>query len=132
MHACTKHRAIPRSCEANCSGKQALGEDIEHLVLNNICDASLISHSSSHPLQVPPFGKGSLYIRPQLIGSGAILGVAPAPQYTFIVFVCPVGHYFKVSDFILLLFCLQLVLYFTRPVRTVFFTFRVVYLQLAC
>ncbi|WVZ86718.1 hypothetical protein U9M48_033460 [Paspalum notatum var. saurae] len=44
---------------------------------------------------VPPLGKGSLYIRPQLIGSGAILGVAPAPQYTFIVFVCPVGHYFK-------------------------------------
>ncbi|ONM15105.1 Branched-chain-amino-acid aminotransferase 3 chloroplastic [Zea mays] len=44
---------------------------------------------------VPPFGKGSLYIRPQLIGSGAMLGVAPAPQYTFIVFVCPVGHYFK-------------------------------------
>jgi len=44
---------------------------------------------------VPPTGKGSLYIRPQLIGSGAILGVAPAPQYTFTVFVCPVGHYFK-------------------------------------
>uniref|UniRef100_A0A0A9CZ42 Branched-chain-amino-acid aminotransferase n=1 Tax=Arundo donax TaxID=35708 RepID=A0A0A9CZ42_ARUDO len=44
---------------------------------------------------VPPAGKGSLYIRPLLIGSGAILGVAPAPQYTFVVFVCPVGHYFK-------------------------------------
>ncbi|CAL5015478.1 unnamed protein product [Urochloa decumbens] len=44
---------------------------------------------------VPPTGKGSLYIRPQLIGSGAILGIAPAPEYTFIVFVCPVGHYFK-------------------------------------
>uniref|UniRef100_A0ACD5UCZ2 Uncharacterized protein n=1 Tax=Avena sativa TaxID=4498 RepID=A0ACD5UCZ2_AVESA len=44
---------------------------------------------------VPPTGKGSLYIRPLLIGNGAILGVAPAPQYTFVVFVCPVGHYFK-------------------------------------
>ncbi|CAM0903386.1 unnamed protein product [Alopecurus aequalis] len=44
---------------------------------------------------VPPTGKGSLYIRPLLIGSGAILGVAPAPEYTFVVFVCPVGHYFK-------------------------------------
>uniref|UniRef100_A0A0E0KTT7 Branched-chain-amino-acid aminotransferase n=1 Tax=Oryza punctata TaxID=4537 RepID=A0A0E0KTT7_ORYPU len=44
---------------------------------------------------VPPTGKGSLYIRPLLIGSGAILGVAPAPQYTFAVFACPVGHYFK-------------------------------------
>lgn len=62
------------------------------------CDASLISHGSCSLLQVPPTGKGSLYIRPQLIGSGAILGVAAAPQYTFIVFVCPVGHYFKVND----------------------------------
>lgn len=97
-----------------------------------ICDASLMSHPSCSPLQVPPFGKGSLYIRPQLIGSGAILGVAPAPQYTFIVFVCPVGHYFKVSDLILFLFYLQLVLYFTRSVRTVLFTFRMVYLQSAC
>lgn len=44
---------------------------------------------------VPPTGKGSLYIRPLLIGSGPILGVAPAPQYTFVVYVCPVGHYFK-------------------------------------
>jgi branched-subunit amino acid aminotransferase/4-amino-4-deoxychorismate lyase len=44
---------------------------------------------------VPPTGKGSLYIRPLLIGSGAILGVAPAPEYTFVVFACPVGHYFK-------------------------------------
>nr|ACN29202.1 unknown [Zea mays] len=54
-----------------------------------------MSHPPCSALQVPPFGKGSLYIRPQLIGSGAMLGVAPAPQYTFIVFVCPVGHYFK-------------------------------------
>ena len=60
------------------------------------CDASLVPDGSCALLQVPPTGKGSLYIRPQLIGSGAILGVAPAPQYTFIVFVCPVGHYFKV------------------------------------
>ncbi|KAK3141817.1 hypothetical protein QOZ80_4BG0338660 [Eleusine coracana subsp. coracana] len=44
---------------------------------------------------VPPAGKGSLYIRPLLTGNGAILSVAPAPQYTFVVFVCPVGHYFK-------------------------------------
>jgi branched-chain amino acid aminotransferase len=91
-----------------------------------ICDASLMSHPPCSALQVPPFGKGSLYIRPQLIGSGAMLGVAPAPQYTFIVFVCPVGHYFKVNDLTLFLFCLQLVLYFTRSVRTVLFTFRVV------
>jgi len=44
---------------------------------------------------VPPYGKGSLYIRPCLWGSGPILGVAPAPEYTFLVYVSPVGPYFK-------------------------------------
>ncbi|CAL0311604.1 unnamed protein product [Lupinus luteus] len=44
---------------------------------------------------IPPAGKGSLYIRPLLIGSGAVLGVAPAPEYTFLVYVSPVGNYFK-------------------------------------
>ena len=29
---------------------------------------------------VPPMGKGALYVRPLLMGSGAILGVAPAPD----------------------------------------------------
>ena len=29
---------------------------------------------------IPPIGKGALYIRPLLMGSGAILGVAPAPE----------------------------------------------------
>uniref|UniRef100_A0A452YTI2 Branched-chain-amino-acid aminotransferase n=1 Tax=Aegilops tauschii subsp. strangulata TaxID=200361 RepID=A0A452YTI2_AEGTS len=44
---------------------------------------------------VPPTGKGSLYIRPLLVGSGAVLGLAPAPEYTFIIFSSPVGNYFK-------------------------------------
>ncbi|MCE3215870.1 Branched-chain-amino-acid aminotransferase, mitochondrial, partial [Datura stramonium] len=44
---------------------------------------------------IPPAGKGSLYIRPLLMGSGAVLGVAPAPQYTFLVCACPVGNYLK-------------------------------------
>ncbi len=44
---------------------------------------------------VPPTGKGALYVRPVLWGTGAILGVAPAPEYTFMVYVCPVGPYFK-------------------------------------
>ncbi|KAL5777532.1 hypothetical protein ACOSP7_010458 [Xanthoceras sorbifolium] len=45
--------------------------------------------------QVPPPGKGSLYIRPLLMGSGPILGLAPAPECTFLVFASPVGNYFK-------------------------------------
>ncbi|XP_021273848.1 branched-chain amino acid aminotransferase 2, chloroplastic-like [Herrania umbratica] len=44
---------------------------------------------------VPPRGKGSLYIRPLLMGSGAVLGLAPAPEYTFLIYVSPVGNYFK-------------------------------------
>ncbi|KAJ6811849.1 branched-chain-amino-acid aminotransferase 5, chloroplastic-like [Iris pallida] len=44
---------------------------------------------------VPPTGKGSLYIRPLLMGSGVVLGLAPAPEYTFLIFVSPVGNYFK-------------------------------------
>ena len=44
---------------------------------------------------VPPTGRGALYIRPVLWGSGAILGVAPAPEFTFMIYVCPVGPYFK-------------------------------------
>ncbi len=45
---------------------------------------------------VPPYGTGaSLYIRPFEIGVGENLGVKPAPEYIFSVFVCPVGPYFK-------------------------------------
>lgn len=44
---------------------------------------------------IPPYGKGSLYIRPCLFGSGPVLGVAPAPEFTFMVYASPVGPYFK-------------------------------------
>ena len=45
---------------------------------------------------VPPYGTGaSLYIRPLLIGTGAQVGVAPAREYLFVVFVTPVGPYYK-------------------------------------
>ncbi len=45
---------------------------------------------------VPPHGTGaSLYIRPLLIGTGAQVGVKPAKEFLFLVFVSPVGPYFK-------------------------------------
>lgn len=45
---------------------------------------------------VPPYGSGaSLYIRPLLIGTSPQVGVKPAKEYTFLVFVTPVGPYFK-------------------------------------
>ncbi|KAH9694965.1 putative branched-chain-amino-acid aminotransferase 7 [Citrus sinensis] len=44
---------------------------------------------------VPPPGKGAMYIRPLLMGSGPVLGVAPASEYTFITYASPVGNYHK-------------------------------------
>ena len=45
---------------------------------------------------VPPYESGSsLYIRPLLIGTSARVGVSPADEYLFIIFVTPVGPYFK-------------------------------------
>ncbi len=45
---------------------------------------------------VPPYGTGaSLYIRPYLFGSSPVMGVKPAQEYQFRVFVSPVGPYFK-------------------------------------
>ncbi|XP_068665709.1 branched-chain-amino-acid aminotransferase 3, chloroplastic-like isoform X2 [Aristolochia californica] len=44
---------------------------------------------------VPPTGKGALYLRPLLFGSGAVLGLAPAPEYLFMIYASPVGNYFK-------------------------------------
>lgn len=45
---------------------------------------------------VPPYESGStLYIRPYLIGVGDNIGVKPAPEYIFSIFVMPVGPYFK-------------------------------------
>lgn len=45
---------------------------------------------------VPPYESGaSLYIRPFMIGTSAQVGVKPAREYQFIIFVTPVGAYFK-------------------------------------
>jgi len=44
---------------------------------------------------VPPYGRGSMYIRPIVWGTAPALGVRPVSEYTFIVFVSPVGSYFK-------------------------------------
>ncbi len=45
---------------------------------------------------IPPYESGaSLYLRPLLIGTGAQVGVHPAEEYMFLIFVTPVGPYFK-------------------------------------
>ena len=45
---------------------------------------------------IPPYGTGaSLYLRPIEIGMSATVGVRPATEYLFMIFVSPVGPYFK-------------------------------------
>ena len=44
---------------------------------------------------VPPYGKGSLYVRPIVWGTAPAIGVRAVSEYTFVVFVSPVGSYFK-------------------------------------
>ncbi len=77
--------------------------------LNNSADAIMLAHIPEELFKaaldkviklnaeyIPPYGtEGSLYIRPLLIGTGATIGVKPADEYLFIVFVMPVGPYFK-------------------------------------
>lgn len=44
---------------------------------------------------IPPYGKGSLYIRPLLFGIGKTLQPAPSDTTMFVVYTQPVGLYFK-------------------------------------
>lgn len=45
---------------------------------------------------VPPYGSGAtLYLRPYMFGSSAVIGVKPAEEYQFRIFATPVGPYFK-------------------------------------
>ncbi|HUU55960.1 MAG TPA: branched-chain amino acid aminotransferase [bacterium] len=44
---------------------------------------------------LPTDEQGALYIRPVMFASGPVLGVKPAAEYLYVVFVSPVGPYFK-------------------------------------
>ena len=45
---------------------------------------------------VPPYGSGAtLYLRPYMFGTNPVIGVKPADEYQFRIFVTPVGPYFK-------------------------------------
>ena len=45
---------------------------------------------------VPPYGSGAtLYLRPYMFGSNAVIGVKPADEYHFRILTTPVGPYFK-------------------------------------
>ncbi|KAI5314977.1 hypothetical protein L3X38_044153 [Prunus dulcis] len=37
-------------------------------------------------------------MRPLLLGSGPVLGIGPAPEYTFLIFASPIGNWDKVFE----------------------------------
>lgn len=67
----------------DCPGKQMFHDAIDEALRQNIA-------------YIPPYGtNGSMYIRPFVFGSGPKLGLGPSTEYTFCVFVNPVGNYYK-------------------------------------
>ena len=51
---------------------------------------------SANAAWVPPYGSGAtLYLRPYMFGSDAVIGVHPSAEYQFRIFCTPVGPYFK-------------------------------------
>jgi branched-chain amino acid aminotransferase len=65
-------------------------------VPSELFKAAIIKAIELNKKYIPPYGSGAtLYIRPLLYGSGAEVGVKASGEYTFIVFVTPVGPYFK-------------------------------------
>jgi branched-chain amino acid aminotransferase len=74
------------------SAKGVLMEPVpEEIFHDAVCQAVKLNERF-----VPPYGSGAtLYIRPLLIGVSPIIGVSPSIDYLFMVFVSPVGPYFK-------------------------------------
>lgn len=75
-------------------------------VTNELFEKALIKVIQLNADYVPPYGTGaSLYVRPLLIGTGARIGVKPSDEYLFMMFVVPVGAYFKdgfkATDFVI-------------------------------
>lgn len=65
-------------------------------VPTDLFSEAVIEAVKSNIEYVPPFETGgSLYIRPVLFGVGANVGIRPASEYLLIIFVTPVGSYFK-------------------------------------
>lgn len=57
---------------------------------------SVVQTVRANEAWVPPYGTGAtLYIRPYMFGISPVIGVKPADDYMYRVFVTPVGPYFK-------------------------------------
>lgn len=57
---------------------------------------AVIETVSANRKWVPPYGSdATLYLRPYMFGSDAVIGVKPANEFQFRIFCTPVGPYFK-------------------------------------
>ncbi len=56
------------------------------MYLQDVFLDAIVQTTKGNSQWIPPAGKGSLYLRPIVIGTGAGLGVNPAPWYHFIVY----------------------------------------------
>lgn len=74
----------------NGSQRMSMQELPEKVFLQGVQE--LVAANKSH---IPPLGKGSMYLRPLLLGTGPTLGLQPAPEVTFVIFSAAVGSYFK-------------------------------------
>lgn len=76
----------------NHSARGVMMPEVPKELFFELCKKSILLNSDF----IPPYGTGaSLYLRPLLIGTGAEVGVKPANEYLLLVFVTPVGPYFK-------------------------------------
>jgi len=77
-----------------------MNKSAERLLMPHIPEAKFIEACMavvrSNKDFVPPYGsKGTLYLRPLLIGVGDLIGVAPASEFILTIFAMPVSAYFK-------------------------------------
>lgn len=76
----------------NVSARRILMPDVPEAMFLDAC----VQVVKANLRWVPPHGSGAaLYLRPYLVGIGDNIGLKPAPEYLFSIFVCPVGPYFK-------------------------------------
>lgn len=76
----------------NSSSKAILMDEIPEKIFEDMIKKAVKSNKN----YIPPYGTGAtLYIRPLLVGISSEVGVKPSHEQLFIVFVTPVGPYFK-------------------------------------
>ena len=78
-----------------------MGKSTERLCIPKMNDSyfmnAVVSTVNDNVDFIPPFGSGSMYIRPICFGVSKAIAVQAATEYIFMVFTSPVGPYFKVG-----------------------------------